>query len=140
MLDYDISALETACKNLFTAFEDQLNWKWDERFETVLAEFNVKEKARITEVIKAHMGDIWDGGNFQQAPELIKLVIDFFGGLHPGQELFTTRTDRDDLLLCAWWPWGNGETISIRLGVFVRSLTDAENKELSHSFKGWFGL
>ncbi|MFH2091823.1 MAG: hypothetical protein ABIJ31_05615 [Pseudomonadota bacterium] len=140
MLDYDTSKLEKTSRELHKAFENHLIWKWDDRFETVLAEFDAGNQDSIIAIIKTHMGDIWDGGNFQKAPEIIKIVIKFFGGLHPGQELFTTQTDRDDLLLCAWWPWSNGKTISIRLGVFARSLSDEKNKELTQMFKGWFGL
>lgn len=140
MLNYDISTLETISRDLAKAFEGHLTWKWDDRFETVLAEFSIDQKEEITSILKSHMGDIWDGGNFQQAPEIIKFVIKFFGGIHPGQELFTTRTDRDDLMLCAWWPWGNQKMISIRLGVFVQSLNDQENQVLNQMFKSWFNL
>lgn len=140
MLNYDTSMLEKVSRDLADAFKGLLTWKWDPRFETVLAEFSVSEQEKVIQIIKTHMGDIWDGGNFQQAPEIIKIVIKFFGGIHPGQELFTTQTDRDDLLICAWWPWGNQQTISIRLGVFAQSLNDADNKKLTQMFKGWFNL
>ncbi|MFH2059706.1 MAG: hypothetical protein ABIJ59_12495 [Pseudomonadota bacterium] len=140
MLDHDTSALENTTRKLYKAFEKHLTWKWDDRFDTVLAEFDAKNQDMVINIIQGHMGDIWDAGNFQKAPEVIKIVIRFFGGLHPGQELFTTHTDKDDLLLCAWWPWSNGKKISIRLGVFAQSLSDEDNKELSQLFKGWFGL
>lgn len=140
MLDHDTSELENTVRKLYKAFENHLTWKWDERFETVLAEFGTGKKETVVNIIQRYMGDIWDGGNFQKAPEVIKIVINFFGGLHPGQELFTTQTDKDDLLLCAWWPWSNRKTISIRLGVFSQSLGDEDNKELTQLFKGWFGL
>ena len=140
MADYDTSQLETTCRAIAGAFETQLTWTWDERFETVLAEVDVSCKADIIRVIQEHMGDIWDGGNFQQAPDLVKLVIKIFGGLRPGQELFTTQTDRDDILLCAWWPWGNGQTISIRFGLLIQSLSDEQNQAFNQEFKSWFGL
>jgi len=140
MLDYDTSKFETITRELAEAFKGHLTWSWDDRFETVLAEFSSRHQEKVTSIIKEHMGDIWDGGNFQQAPEIIKIVIKFFGGIHPGQELFTTQTDRDDLLICAWWPWGNKKTISVRLGVFAQSLSDDENKELTKLFRGWFNL
>lgn len=140
MLNYDTSNLEKTCTELVKAFEGKLAWKWDDRFNTALAEFDVNDQKDILKIIETHMGDIWDGGNFQKAPEIIQLVIKFFGGLHPGQELYTTNPERDDLLLCAWWPWGNGQTISIRLGIFGQTLTSEENFELTLLFKDWFNL
>ena len=35
-----------------------------------------------------------------------------------GQLLLTSAPSDGVGIYCAWWPWGNGKTISIRLGVF----------------------
>ncbi len=139
-MDYDTSRLEKSCRDLVKAFENRLTWKWDERFETVLAEFSVKDKESVSHIIKIQMGDIWDRDNSGNAPEVVKMAIGYFGGLSQGQQLFTSDPAGDDLVLCAWWPWGNGETISIRLGVFADSLNENENEELTRVFKTWFNL
>ena len=39
MHDRNKSGLENACKELWSGFQGVLSWKWDSRFETVLAEF-----------------------------------------------------------------------------------------------------
>lgn len=44
MLNYDTSGLEKQCHDLFYQFKDHLTWKWDGRFETVLAQFDVQDK------------------------------------------------------------------------------------------------
>ncbi|MBU1344763.1 MAG: hypothetical protein KKE44_15180 [Proteobacteria bacterium] len=140
MLEYDLSKFEKSCCQLFEVFKNQLTWKWDSRFETVLAEFSVKEKASVQKSIKTHMGTTWDDGNSGNAPETVKMIINCFGGMNPGQQLFTSDPEKDDIVLCAWWPWGNGQTISIRLGVFANTLNDDDNKELTRLFRGWFDL
>lgn len=140
MLDYDTSRLERQCRGLFKFFQNQLTWAWDDRFKTVLAEFDVKDKAFIKTNIKNDMEYIWDDGNAESAPELIQNIIAYFGGLAPKQHLFTTDPDGDDIIMCAWWPWGNGNTISIRIGVYAKSLNGADNDELSMISKEWFGL
>lgn len=140
MSDYDSSNLEQTCRDLFKAFEPILTWKWDDRFETVLAEFKVQDQDRVTRILQNPMGHVWDTDNYKKAPKIVNLIIDFFGGIQPGQKLFTSKADADDILIGAWWPWGNGETISIRLGVYIQSLSDDENRELTLEFKGWFGL
>ena len=121
-------------------FGNQLSWDWDDRFETVLAEFSATDKKSVHDIIKTYMGDIWNGGNSGDAPEVIKMIIDYFGGLNPGQQLFSSDPNQDGLFLCAWWPWGNGKTISIRIGVFADSLSNDDNQKLSMLFKGWFGV
>ena len=34
-----------------------------------------------------------------------------------------------------WWPWGNGETVSIRVGHFIADQPELENEE---SIKGYY--
>lgn len=139
-MDYNTSRFEKKCHDLVKAFENQLTWKWDGRFETVLAEISVKDKESVSAIIKRYMGDIWNRDNSENAPEVVQRAIGFFGGLNPGQQLFTSDPARDHLILCAWWPWGNGNTISIRLGVYADSLDESENEAMTRVFKGWFNL
>ncbi len=140
MLEYDTSLLEKRCRWIIENLGDQLQWKWDSRFETILAEFNVKDTETIKQKLSRQMDIEWDSKNTGSAPELIHIIIDYFGGLNPDQRLFTSDPDIDGILLCAWWPWGNGKTISIRLAVFADSLSDEENDELTRAFRNWFGV
>ncbi len=140
MENYDTTRLEENCKKLITASGKNINWKWDDRFETVLAEFKSKNMDLFKTLIQSHMDVIWDSNNAKKAPDIVKTVIDYFGGLHKDQLLFTSNPEQDGLLLCAWWPWGNGETISIRLAIFSDALSDADNNELIKIFRGWFGV
>ncbi len=125
MLNYDTSGFEKQCRDLMNVFKDQFTWKWDDRFQTVIAEFDIKDKDLVLENIKSPMGSTWDNENAQTAPELIHLIIDYFGGMQSNQQLFTSDPAADDIILCAWWPWGNGQTISIRIGIFAQSLSDS---------------
>ncbi len=140
MLNYDTSGFEKQCKDLMKIFNNQLTWSWDERFETVIAQFDIKDKDLVHDNIKSYMGSTWNNENAQTAPELIHLIIDYFGGMQKGQQLLTSDPTGDDIILCAWWPWGNGQTISIRIGIFAQSLSDSENEELSSLLKAWFKL
>lgn len=138
MLQYDTSLLEKRCRNLIDTLGDTLTWKWDDRFETILAEFDVNQRETIQSLLSKEMDIVWHPEDTSRAPELVHILINYFGGLNPGQQLFTSNPDIDGILLCAWWPWGNGKTISIRLAVFADSLSDEENEELTRIFKTWF--
>ncbi len=140
MLNYDTTRLEKSCSQLVAALGKSLTWKWDERFETVLAEFNVADKEKIHQILASHMGETWAKETAGTAPEVVQMVINYFGGLDQGQALLTSDPNQEGLLLCAWWPWGNGKTISIRLAAFASSLSDEENDALTRLFRGWFGL
>jgi hypothetical protein len=140
MLNYNTTRLEKSCRQLVNTLGKKLTWKWDERLETVLAEFSVTDKESIHQILAGHMGKTWEPDNAGSVPGVVQMVIDYFGGLNPGQTLLTSDPDQDGLLLCAWWPWGNDTTISIRLAVFADSLSDGDNEELTRAFRGWFGI
>lgn len=128
------------CSELSKAFQGVLSWKWDDRFNTVLAEFKVDNKARIHEALERCLDRMWDSATIENAPEAVQAVISRFGGIMPGQLLFTSDPDQDALVFCAWWPWGNGETISIRLAPFYQKPSDSDRDGQTQQFKEWFGI
>jgi hypothetical protein len=140
MLNYDTTRLEKKSRKLVEAFDNLLSWKWDDRFETVLAQFSTQEKESVYRIIKTQMGFKWDTDNVNKAPKLVKMIIDSFGGLEKEQLFFTSDLDNGEFLFCAFWPWGDGKTVSLRLGVFADSLSDDDNKELTRLFKNWFSV
>jgi hypothetical protein len=140
MLNDNTTHLEKSCRQLISTLGKIVTWKWDDRFETVLAEFHLANKDIIRPLITEQMGETWTADLATCPPMVVQTVIDCFGGLAPGQTLFTSDPDQEGLLLCAWWPWGNGKTISIRLGVFADTLSDRDNDRLTLKFRGWFGI
>jgi hypothetical protein len=76
----------------------------------------------------------------RQRPDTVGVIKDDLGGLMAGQILFTSDPNRGVVLFCAWWPWGNGEKISIRIGLWSKQLTDAEYAENLQQLKVCFGL
>ena len=140
MHDLNKSDLENVCRKFLSAFQGVLSWKWDSRFETVLAEFSADNKDRVRAILERYLNIAWDSSNIRKAPETVRVIESNLGGLRSGQLLFTSDPNQDALIFGAWWPWGGGETISIRVAPFDKRLPDAEMSELIQLFKGWFGL
>jgi len=134
------SGPENVCKELSNTFQGVLSWKWDDRFQTVLAEFNIDNQAHIHEVLIRRLDRIWDSSTIETAPEAVRTIIDAFGGIMPGQLLLTSDPDRDAFVFCAWWPWGNGETISIRLAPYFQKPPDSDSNGQVLQLKEWFGI
>ena len=104
------------CSELVAALQADLSWEWDSRFETALAQISIEEKNGICTTLEKHMGTAWDSVTIDMAPERMQRVIGRLGGIMPGQLLYTVGLPEDGVAFCAWWPWGNGKTISIRFG------------------------
>ncbi len=137
-LDYDTELLEKRCRRLIESLGKRVKWKWDKNFEAVLAEFTFQESQDIQSFVSKEMTLVWNSDNENEAPDLIRSIFDYFGGLKSDQKLLTSDPAIDGLLLCAWWPWGNGEVISMRLAVFADSLSDEQNEDLTVIFRSWF--
>jgi hypothetical protein len=140
MHDPDQSELEDDCIELLSAFEGVVSWKWDGRFETVLAEFGVDIKDSIRAILDRYLSITWNSSNIDDASDIVQRINIHLGELRPGQLLFTSDPNRDVFIFCAWWPWGNGKNISIRIAPSYKKLSDSEKAEKVQRLKEWFKI
>jgi len=117
-----------------------LSWQWDERFGTALAEFLVDRKDNIRELIEPYLGNVWDNSTIETAPDSVQVIAIKLGKLREDQLLFTSDPNQDVIIYGAWWPWGNGKNISLRLAPHKWNLSSTEQAELKKQFRGWFAL
>ncbi len=140
MQEQDQSVFENICKGFISEFNGILSWKWDGRFETVIGEFNKDNKDKVHNFLIQHLGNVWNNLNIDDAPDSIKIINRQLGGLEEGQILFTSDPEKDDLIFCAWWPWGDDQTISIRIAPSYNNFSELEKTELVSVIKSWFGI
>ena len=121
----DISNMlsEHDCTKLFEALQADLSWEWDSRFKTVLAQISVKEKDTIEKTLENYLGIAWDSVTINSAPESVQRILVRFGGIMSEQLFYAAGLAENGIVFCAWWPWGNGQTISIRLGTTLEDST-----------------
>ena len=140
MSDPAEKGLETHCRRLSIAFQGVLSWKWDGRLETVLAEFGTGKKDDIRAILEQFLPMAWDSSNIDNAPDIVQTVSGHLGGLWPGQRLLTSEPEGDIPIFCAWWPWGDGKTISIRIAPFCQTVSDSEKVGKIQVLKTCFGI
>jgi len=128
------------CKEILDAFGGLLIWKWDDRFGTLQTEFGADKKETVQGLLSHYFSITWDSANISQAPEIVKVIDRHLGGMRPGQLFFNTDPNQDAFVFCAWWPWGDGQTISIRMAPFDKKMSGAEETELIDLIKGWAGI
>ncbi len=122
------------------------DWQWDGRFGTALAEFAVAEKDAILGTLEAHFASRWDASGIEDAPDVAREIVSALGGLMPGQLLYLSGSDPEPapegsaVLFCAWWPWGGGQRISIRIGSYGRGLDADEKAQLTAALRRGFGV
>jgi len=138
--DHYYSDIKNICEEFVNAFQGNLYWKWEDRFEVALAEFNVDNQDNICGILERFLKNTWDNSTINNAPDIIQQVVSRFNGLKTGQLLFTSDTKQDDFLFAIWWPWGNGNTISIRVAPSFIKLPEADYAGLIKQFREWFNI
>ena len=109
------SELKKISQELLAEFKGVLSWKWDDRFDSFLAEFPAESKDEISAILERHLSRKWDKKTIRQAPDSLREDAGMFGDLRAEQLLFTTDPEGNLLIMAAWWPWGDGEVISVRI-------------------------
>ena len=132
--------IEIFCKELFGAFQGVLSWAWDSRFKAVLAQFSVDIEDSIRETLERNFSRTWHTGNIGQSPDTLRFINTHLGGLWEGQLFFMSEPTPEGFIFCAWWPWRNGKTISIRVSPYYYELNELQMVELIKKLKLWFGI
>ena len=63
MLSESIKALENSFRDLANAFHGKIEWKWDGRFKTALAEFPADMKDDVLGILEQHLISTWDSSS-----------------------------------------------------------------------------
>jgi hypothetical protein len=111
-------------------------WTWDGRFHTIAASFSKEQEplARASAMNAFPRG--WTMKSIENAPPDMQAIADRTGGLRQGQRLLAGDEMFASKLFGLWWPWGGGDTITLRIGV-----ADAEpTGELVTAIRAMFGL
>lgn len=89
-------------------------WSWDARFAMVASSFTIdlEPAARASAMHAFPRG--WTTKSIDAAPASLKAIADRSGGLRSNQRLLAGALD---VLYGLWWPWSNGATITLRIGL-----------------------
>jgi len=136
--DLNNSDVEIVCRELLSSFQGLLSWKWDGRFGTVLAECGVDNQDSVRTALGRHLGVTWDSSSIATAPDIVRTINIRVANLRSGQLLFTSDPNPGAVVFCAWWPWDNGKTVSLRMAPFYKKLADSEYAKKIQLFKSWF--
>ncbi len=81
----------------------------------------------------------WDRKTIRNAPDIVKTGAGEFGDMRSGQLLFTSDPKGNMLILAAWWPWGDGEVVSLRIASSAEESPYSEKTVIFQRFKHLFG-
>ena len=114
--------IEKICTRIYAECSSLVAWNWDDRFQAVLSEFPADRETEVISVLEKHFDSCWDEETIDYAPGKIRSVAKDLGEVRHGQRLFCSDPAQDALLLGAYWPWQNGQRISLRMKVDIPAI------------------
>lgn len=134
------SLLENLSLEFAHAFNEPLEWQWDERFAAVLLHVDDQQKDKVVKILEGYLSDYWNILSDEKLPAPVKDLFRSFDGMHPEQLLFSSDTEQKEFLYCAWWPWKNGEKTSLRIALYMKDTPDNIKQQRQQQIKQWFAI
>jgi hypothetical protein len=107
--------LQVCGKSVIDALSPMVKWKYDDFHNVMLAEFSVDKEEQVMITLQQVLPVSWDAKTINKAPDEVKHYAGIFSKLIKKQKLFSIGTEQHPQFMVAWWPWGHGATVSIRL-------------------------
>ena len=102
-------------KEVIEALSPLVKWKYDDFHKVMLAEFSVDKQDQVLFTLQQVLPVNWDAKSIKKAPDEVKHYAGSFSKLIRQQQLFSTNIEQHPKVMAAWWPWGHGATVSVRI-------------------------
>lgn len=107
--------LDCYAKEVIEALSPMVKWKYDDFHKVMLAEFSVDKQDQVLFTLQQVLPVHWDAKTIKKAPAQVKHYAGSFSKLIRQQKLFSSNIEHHPKIMAAWWPWGHGATVSIRV-------------------------
>ena len=134
----ELISIEDIFRDISEDSRELLNWDWDSRFGAVVTSFSKEDEEAVFSMLKKHFDEEYDNNRISAAESNVQRLAGSFGGVRAGQKLFIKKDDDTYIIFGAYWPWGNGTTVSLRIGIKAADNVTASDMELAGMVKSWF--
>ncbi|MDP5029973.1 MAG: hypothetical protein NWQ54_09010 [Paraglaciecola sp.] len=119
--------LQTEGKVVIESLSPLVKWQYNDFHQVMLAEFSVDKQQQVMTTLEQILPCQWDAKSIKKAPDEVKHLAGFFAKLVKNQKLLSTDYLTQPKIMVAWWPWGHGATVSVRL--FLTNTSEYQPKQ-----------
>ena len=130
--------MESACRVIFEQLER--SWEWDDRFGCVLTVCTKETGVKVIDVLTGAFAATLTFADARDASPAAKELVQLAGGLQPGQQFWHSDMAGVPVLFGSYWPWGDGKTASVRIGIYGPTMDDQQLEAADERLKSCFGL
>jgi hypothetical protein len=92
-------------------------WSYDRRLRCVASSFAVGLEPAARAAMAEVLPTSWTAQTLAGAPDDVRKLAETCGGVRSAQQLFWGGAAGSPGAFGLWWPWGDGTTISLRVGL-----------------------
>lgn len=92
-------------------------WSYDNRFNCVASTFDADHAQDARNIIATTLPHAWSDRTLPSAPAIYREVAKRTGGVRSAQMIFGAEPVGHLVPYGLWWPWEEGRTISLRVGL-----------------------
>lgn len=92
-------------------------WSWDNRFMCVASTIPSETTAKARVAASIALPHAWTERTLPQAPIEVRQIAEITGGVRENQLVLASPAMGDIFAWGLWWPWRDGNTVSMRVGI-----------------------
>ena len=92
-------------------------WTYDRRLKCVASSIPISLETDARAAMAEVLPKSWGADTLASAPEAVRKLAEGCGGVRAAQLLFWGGGDSGPGAFGLWWPWGDGTTVSLRIGL-----------------------
>jgi hypothetical protein len=105
------------CLKICLNIPNTYRWQWDQKRNMAVIVLNEEDAEMVFYPLFKEFRNHWNFSSIKKASEAVNNYIHAEYGLMPGQAFFTSYPVNNTVLGVAWWPWGDADKISMRVGL-----------------------
>lgn len=132
--------LEAICRRISLNLPENCAWQWDREFNLALAVIDKKDEIMVELPLTLEFSHKWDFATIGEADAAMRDFLQAGLGIVPGQKVFAMDPLDGMVLYAIWWPWGDDQRVSLRLGLVDPSGQKLENAAAKNLICRWLEL
>jgi len=122
-----LDPFQEICRKICLNIPPAYDWKWDRDRGMAVIVLAEEDAEIVFYPLFKEFCNHWNYASINEAGEAVNNYIHSEYGLMPGQVFFTSHMVDKVVLGVAWWPWGNDDKVSMRVGLIPVNIELPEN-------------
>jgi hypothetical protein len=132
-----LNPFQEICRKICINIPGHYDWQWDEKRNMAAVVLQGEDAEMVFYPLFKEFSHHW---NFSSAPpgtDGIQQYVNNQFGLMPGQVVFTSYPLHNLVLCVAWWPWGEDQKVSMRIGLIPVNNVRLRNGTTYECLRRW---